>query len=336
MQNTILTLRIFFFALCLLGSALIAYSNPDMNVMLVFGVGIGISLLVILIDVYLKGFSLSGFTALTFGLAIGAFFSHLINSSILFEPLKENFEHILYMVRLVITLVLMYLGAVIALRGRDEFYLVIPYVRFDSRHSEHSVVILDTGALIDGRIVEICRGKWLNFGIVIPTFVLQELQGIADSSDTRKKERGRKGLRAINDLKSMHWLDIRIHEVDMKDNEKVDDKLITLSKSMRARLLTTDYNLAQLAQFHGVEWLNLNELSQALIPDIDIGQTLNIELVKEGKEPNQAVGYLSDGSMVVVNDARNHLGKKIVVEISSIIPSAGGKMIFADIVNGEV
>ena len=126
-------------------------------------------------------------------------------------------------------------------------------------------------------------------------------------------------------------LDLRIHEVDLDVREKVDEKLLLLASSMHARLLTTDYNLAQLAQFRGIEWLNLNELSKALMPEPEVGNRFQVELVREGKEPTQAVGYTRDGSMVVVNNARRHIGTTVEVEISSIIPSAGGKMIFADV-----
>ena len=330
-EKTFLVIRIVFFALCLFGSWLISYAT-GMDISLVMLVGTGIGILVILIDIYLKGFSLSGFTALTFGLAIGAAASFLISSSPLFEPLENDprFVSIVFLTRLVLTIVLMYLGAVIALRGRDEFYLVIPYVRFDPKFSEHPIIIIDTSALIDGRIASLCRSRWLTYGLVIPSFVLQELQGIADSSDTKKRERGRKGLKVLNELRGMR-IDLRIHEIDMDSKDTVDEKLVLLASTMRARLLTTDYNLAQLAQFRGVEWLNLNELSQALIPDIEIGNVFALDLVKAGKEAGQAVGYLRDGSMVVVDDARKMIGKHVEVEISSIIPSAGGKMIFADL-----
>ncbi len=331
MKQTLLVMRIFFFALCLFGSWLITYVSPDFNPQTVVIVGAGIGILVILTDIYLKGFSLSGFTALTFGLALGLLFSMLISASPLFEPLEEGeFGSMVFLVRLVMTVILMYLGAVIAIRGREEFYLVIPYVRFNPKFSDNSVILIDTSALIDGRIEAICRSRWLTQGLIIPSFVLQELQAIADSSDSKKRERGRRGLKVLNELKKMN-IDLRIHEVDLDTDTKVDEKLLLLANSMRARLLTTDYNLAQLAQFKGIEWLNLNDLSKALLPEPEIGSRFQIELVREGKESNQAVGYLRDGSMVVVNKGRPNLGESVEVEISSIIPSAGGKMIFAEL-----
>ena len=195
MQQTLLIMRIFFFALCLFGSWLISYVSPDFNPMTVVIVGACIGILVILTDIYLKGFSLSGFTALTFGLAIGLLFSQLISASPLFEPLEEGeFGSIVFLVRLVMTVILMYLGAVIALRGREEFYLVIPYVRFNPKFSDNTIIIIDTSALIDGRIEAICRSRWITQGLIIPSFVLQELQAIADSNDTKKRERGSQGV----------------------------------------------------------------------------------------------------------------------------------------------
>jgi len=331
MQQTLLVMRIFFFALCLFGSWLITYVSQDLNPITVVIIGSSIGILVILTDIYLKGFSLSGFTALTFGLALGLLFSQLISASPLFEPLEgEEFGSIVFLVRLVMTVIMMYLGAVIALRGRDEFYIVIPYVRFNRQFADNSIILIDTSALIDGRIEAICRSRWLTQGLIIPSFVLQELQAIADSNDLKKRERGRKGLKVLNELKKMN-LDLRIHEVDLDANEKVDEKLLLIAGSMHARLLTTDYNLAQLAQFRGIEWLNLNDLSKALLPEPEVGSRFSVELIREGKESSQAVGYMRDGSMVVVNNARRYIGETVEVEITSIIPSAGGKMVFADI-----
>ena len=331
MNQTLLVMRIVFLALCLFGSWLIIYVSPDLNPLLVVAIGSGIGVLVILTDIYLKGFSLSGFTALTFGLALGLLSSQLISASPLFEPLEDGeFAGVVFLVRLVMTVILMYLGAVIALRGRDEFYLVIPYVRFAPKFADNPAVLIDTSALIDGRIEALCRSRWLTHGLVIPSFVLQELHAIADSSDVKKRERGRKGLKVLNEMKKMN-LDLRIHEVDIDSKGKVDENLLLLASSMGARLLTTDYNLAQLAQFKGIEWLNLSELSRALLPELEAGAHFEVELVREGKEPNQAVGYLRDGSMVVVNHGRSHLGEIVSVEITSVIPSAGGKMVFAEL-----
>ena len=289
-------------------------------------IGTSIGVLVILIDVFLKGFSLRGLTALTFGLFVGWLFAIFISNS----PLFENGDpQILFLVRLALFVILMYLGSVIALRGRDEFNLVIPYVRFEPHGVDVPLVVLDTSILIDGRIIGICKSKFMGYALVIPRFVLDELQRIADSSDIQRQTKGRKGLEVLNQLRKMEHLDLRIHESDVSKRQNVDAKLIFLAQSMNAKIITTDFNLAQMAEFHTIDWLNINALAKALNPDFNIGEIFEVELVKEGKELGQAVGFLNDGSMVVVNDGIDLIGQTVRIEVQSILPSAGGKMVFA-------
>ena len=328
MYKTIVILRIFFFLICITGSYLVCYSIPDWDQYRTLAVFIGASIgvLVILIDVFLKGFSLRGLTALTFGLFVGWLFALFISSS----PLFENGDpQILFLVRLSLFVILMYLGAVIALRGRDEFNLVIPYVRFEPHGVDVPLVVLDTSILIDGRIIGICESKFMGYALVIPRFVLDELQRIADSSDVQRQTKGRKGLEVLNQLRKMKHLDLRIHESDVSKRQNVDAKLVFLAQSMNAKIMTTNFNLAQMAEFHTIDWLNINALAKALNPDFNIGEIFDVELVKEGKEPGQAVGFLNDGSMVVVNDGNNLIGQSVRIEVQSVLPSAGGKMVFA-------
>ncbi len=328
MYKTIVILRIFFFLICVTGSYLVCYSIPDWDQYRTLAVFIGASIgvLVILIDVFLKGFSLRGLTALTFGLFVGWLFAIFISNS----PLFENGDpQILFLVRLALFVILMYLGSVIALRGRDEFNLVIPYVRFEPHGVDVPLVVLDTSILIDARIIGICESKFMGYALVIPRFVLDELQRIADSSDIQRQTKGRKGLEVLNQLRKMEHLDLRIHESDVSNRQNVDAKLVFLAQSMNAKIMTTDFNLAQMAEFHTIDWLNINALAKALNPDFNIGEIFDVELVKEGKEPGQAVGFLNDGSMVVVNDGIDLIGQAVRIEVQSILPSAGGKMVFA-------
>ena len=328
MYKTIVILRIFFFLICVTGSYLVCYSIPDWDQYRTLAVFIGASIgvLVILIDVFLKGFSLRGLTALTFGLFVGWLFAIFISNS----PLFENGDpQILFLVRLSLFVILMYLGSVIALRGRDEFNLVIPYVRFEPHGVDVPLVVLDTSILIDGRIIGICESKFMGYALVIPRFVLDELQRIADSSDNQRQTKGRKGLEVLNQLRKMEHLDLRIHESDVSKRQNVDAKLVFLAQSMNAKIMTTDFNLAQMAEFHTIDWLNINALAKSLNPDFNIGEIFDVELVKEGKEPGQAVGFLNDGSMVVVNDGIDLIGQAVRIEVQSILPSAGGKMVFA-------
>jgi uncharacterized protein YacL len=338
MNHTLRVLRLFFLLLCLVGAWLISYTVPEWDSYRSLAVFIGgaIGILVVLIDVMLKGFSLRGLSALTFGLFVGWLCAHLIATSPFFDfPYQEADEasvvltQNLYLIRLGLYVILMYLGAVIALRGKDEFNLVIPYVRFVPHGVEVPLVVVDTSALIDGRLVGICQSRFMGYGLVVPRFVLDELQNIADSKDTDRQLRGRKGIETLNRLREMPHVDLRINESTVSNRQKVDSKLIFLAQSLKARILTTDYNLAQIAEFHNVEWLNLNVLAKAMNPDLMVGDTLSIKLTKAGKDPGQAVGYLNDGSMVVVSSAREQIGYSIEVAVDSIIPSAGGKMIFA-------
>jgi len=331
MKKTLFIFRLFFLLVSVLGCVLMSYQVDGWSLLLVLSVGMGMASLVILVDIMLEGFSLRGLSAITFGLVIGAAIAYLLGTSPLFEPLEGDPElaQMLYLARLALYVISMYLATVIALRGRDEFNLVIPYVRFSSENVESPLVVVDTSALIDGRIAPICESKWMGHALLIPRFVLDELQAIADSSDPVRKEKGRKGLDVLNRLRKMKHLDLRIHESDVSDAQAVDSKLVFLAVSMKAKLLTTDYNLAKVAEFHEVEWLNITSLVKALNQEISIGTRVSVELVRAGKDAGQAIGYLPDGSMLVVNGGSSQIGHEVRVEVDSVVPSAGGKMIFA-------
>jgi uncharacterized protein YacL len=291
--------------------------------------GFFIGLLVVLVDVMLKGFSLRGLSAVTFGLGIGLIIAHLFAVSPLLDRESELTPQTIYQVRVALFIICPYLATVIALRGKDEFNLIIPYVRFVPTEVDVPVVVVDTSVLIDGRIARVCETGFLSSALVIPRFVLNELRSVADSSDPHKQARGRRGLEVLNELRKIKNLDIRITESEVTKREDVDAKLVFLAQSMRAKLLTTDYNLAKMAEFHGVPWLNLNSLAKSLRPELMLGERLDVDLVKAGKEDGQAIGYIEDGSMVVVNNGRGHIGHRVQAEIVSVLPTAGGKMIFA-------
>lgn len=330
MNKTLWCIRGIFLFLCLMGGWLIWYASPDLETYLfkcLFVSGL-IGVLIVLTDIMLKGFSLRGMTAITFGLLLGAFIAYIIQVSPLFEPIEDDYPEKVYLARLVLFVGLMYLGSVIALRGKDEFNLIIPYVKFVPHEVTTPLVLVDTSALIDGRIVGICETKWMGFALVIPEFVLEELHFIADSSNTDRQKRGRKGLETLNLLRGISHLDLRIEESDVRKGDKVDEKLIFLAKTLKAKILTTDYNLAKLAEFQNIEWLNISDLAQALRQTAKVGDHVQVELVKEGKEKGQAVGYLDDGSMVVVNNGNSLLNQKVALEIESVMPSGGGKIIF--------
>lgn len=328
MNKTLLPIRLVFVALCAAAGWLVSLTilAGEHNRGLAIVVGLGIGLLVVLVDVFLKGFSLRGLSAITFGIGVGLAIAHMVGSS----PILETGDpSTIYLVRIGLFVICPYLAAVIALRGKDEFNLVIPYVRFVPHEVDVPLVVVDTSVLIDGRIARVCESGFLSAALVIPRFVLNELRAVADSPDPHKQARGRRGLEVLNELRRIKNLDIRITESEVSKREDVDAKLVFLAQAMRGKLLTTDYNLAKMAEFHGVPWLNLNALAKSLRPELMIGERLEVDLVKPGKEDTQAVGFVEDGSMVVVTGGRPHIGRRVQAEIVSVLPTAGGKMIFA-------
>jgi uncharacterized protein YacL len=332
MDKTLLPIRLVFVVLCAAAGWLVCYTVTDWDQYrgTALTVGLCIGLLVVLVDVMLKGFSLRGLSAVTFGIAVGCIIAYMVGASPL---LQEGDATRIYLVRLGLFLICPYLAIVIALRGKDEFNLIIPYVRFVPHEVDVPLVVVDTSVLIDGRIARVCDAGFLTAALVIPQFVLDELSGIADSADPHKQARGRRGLEVLNELRKIKHLDLRVTESAVTKREDVDAKLVFLARSMRAKLLTTDYNLAKIAEFHGVHWLNLNALARSLRPELMVGERIEVDLVKPGKEDGQAIGYVEDGSMVVVNGARTLIGRRVQAEIISVLPTAGGKMIFARHVN---
>ncbi len=328
MDKTLLPIRLVFVALCAAAGWLVSYTilAGEQNRGWALFIGLSIGVLVVLVDMMLKGFSLRGLSAVTFGIGVGSLSAYMVGSS----PLLERGEEAtIYLVRVGLFILCPYLATVIALRGKDEFNLIIPYVRFVPHEVDVPLVVVDTSVLIDGRVARVCETGFLTAALVIPRFVLNELRNVADSPDPHKQARGRRGLEVLNELRKIKNLDIRITESEVLKREDVDAKLVFLAQSMRAKLLTTDYNLAKMAEFHGVPWLNLNSLAKSLRPELMLGEHLEVELMKPGKEEGQAVGYLEDGSMVVVNGARPFIGRRVQAEIISVLPTAGGKMIFA-------
>ena len=188
--------------------------------------------------------------------------------------------------------------------------------------------VLDTSVIIDGRISDICKTGFLEGTLVVPHFVLRELQQIADSADSMKRNRGRRGLDILEKIKSSQGITVQIVEKDYPDVKEVDLKLIELAKELSAKIVTNDFNLNKVSQIRGVEVLNINELANALKPVVLPGETMKVFILKEGKEYNQGVAYLDDGTMVVVDNARRMIGKTIATQVTSVLQTTAGKMIF--------
>jgi uncharacterized protein YacL len=196
---------------------------------------------------------------------------------------------------------------------------------------EISYKILDTSVIIDGRIADICDTGFLEGILVIPNFVLHELQMIADSADSIKRNRGRRGLDILNKMQKDQAIKVKISDMDFPDIQEVDAKLVKLGKVMKAKVVTNDFNLNKVAEFHGVDVLNINQLSNALKPIVLPGEEMHVTLIKEGKDSNQAVGYLDDGTMVVVENGRRKLNEDVDVIVTSVLQTTAGRMIFARI-----
>ena len=188
--------------------------------------------------------------------------------------------------------------------------------------------VIDTSAIIDGRLVEVIRTRFLSGSIVVPDFVLDELQHVADSSDALKRARGRRGLEIVEDMKRSANGGFSVRSTDRSDSDPVDSRLVRLAREMGASIVTTDYNLNKVAQIQGVEVLNVNELANALKPAVLPGEPLSIKVIREGREYDQGVGYLDDGTMIVVEGGRRLMGQQVQVEVTSILQSPSGKMIF--------
>lgn len=265
------------------------------------------------------------------GLVIGLFLATLI-----FLPLKAIPFAGPYVVVLAYV-VLGYLGIRLSLRRKEDFkgiFRLFGFKRFKPP-SSLSERILDTSVIIDGRIADICKTGFLGGRLNVPRFVLRELHTVADSDDFLKRSRGRRGLDVLGVLQREPKIEVQILERDFPKPVDVDAKLVQLAKEMNATILTTDYNLNKVAEFQGVRVLNINELANALKPTFMAGEEMSIRIVRGGKEAGQGVGYLDDGTMVVVEEGRRYMSKEVQVTVTGVLQTSAGRMIFAKLKEAE-
>jgi uncharacterized protein YacL len=329
---TINLLRVLFITFCAAIGANISSAFID-NVWPGLGLGLVLGLVIVLIDRLLKGVSLRLFSSATFGLLLGWIFANLLIAS---QILRYQTESAQWAARLIVYAVFGYLGMMLAMRSsRDEFSLIIPYVRFAREATQHEPLVIDTNVIIDGRIGDLCGTGFLSRSLIVPRFILDELQLLADSHDPSKRERGRRGLEILNHMQNSRDIELTVHESTVDDADLgTDARLVRAAKVLKARLLTNDHALAQIARLQQVPVLNLAELARALRPTLVAGDEIDLHLVKEGRESHQAVGYLPDGTMIVVNNARAHVGKTRTVVVASALQTAAGRLIFAELKNG--
>ncbi len=296
-------------------------------------IGLGFASFMIVLDVMLRGVTIRSFSHGTFGLLIGFLCAWLVTRIGFFEAgWVEQFELAGNIFNLAIFLGFGFLGVMLALRSkREEFSLLIPYVRFRQDSLQDLPTLLDTNVIIDGRVQGICEAGFLGGAMVVPRFVLDELQKMADSADEMKRSRGKRGLDCLNRMQSTDGIDVIINDDNYASGLSGDSKMVELADELNGRILTNDSNLGKVARLKGISVLNLNELALALRPFVSPGDEVELELVKGGKDDHQAVGYLPDGTMIVVNHGKKLMGTTQAVIVAGAVQTSAGRLIFAEL-----
>lgn len=294
--------------------------------------GMVTAMLVVYVEKIIRHIPLKVLFGGTFGLVLGLSVAKLIGYS-LATIQNTSASLALY---IILSCVFGYLGMVLGTIRIDELRLPnLPWITRGGVRGSQIINVLDTSVIIDGRIADIVETGFLGGILVIPEFVLQELQHIADSSDPTRRVRGRRGLDIIKRLQQEKTVEVRIERQDFDNLNDVDAKLVALSLQMNAKVVTNDYNLAKVAEVQGIQVLNINQLANALKPVVLPGEVLRLQILKEGKEQGQGIAYLEDGTMVVVENASRHLGKEVDVSVTSILQTTAGRLIFTTLKNGE-
>jgi uncharacterized protein YacL len=303
---------------------------------LIFVAVLVLGAIVIGADVVAKNKQITTVSAIFFGLLMGFLLGTLFwmaLESILTVYLELRPEEI-NLARGLITIICCYVCVSVLFQTKDEFRFIIPYVEFSKQLKGARPLVLDTSVIIDGRIADICDTGIIDTKLIVPRFVLQELQGIADSSDKIKRNRGRRGLDVLKRMQTNNKVELQMHEAnfaELRDVHKVDERLVVLSKVLGARVVTNDFNLNKIAQLQGVEVINLNEMANALKLVALPGEALPVRIVKQGDQVGQGVGYLDDGTMVVVEQGRPAIGQEVNITVTSVLQTPAGRMIFGRI-----
>lgn len=316
--------------------------KPEWVSWVVFGGVMALALLAIGIDIALPKKRIDTISCIYFGLLVGLFLTFTVGTAL--DPLLKTVgyelrgegdpdvmaAHIKGIIQLVVAVILCYTCVSLLIQTKDDFRFIIPYVEFSKEVKGLKPYVLDTSVVVDGRIADVIETRVLDNQIIMPRFILAELQNIADSGDKLRRSRGRRGLDILNRLRNNEKVDLRMHDRELPEmaGQPVDMKLVLLAKHLEGKIVTGDYNLNKVARLHNVEVINLNDLANALKPIFLPGERVRVKLVKPGEEEGQGVGYLDDGTMIVVENGRNHVGKEVEIEVTSILQTSAGRMIF--------
>ncbi|MFO0972183.1 MAG: TRAM domain-containing protein [Phycisphaerae bacterium] len=326
---------LFVLAVVAVGWSLVEAGNllPDNRVYLVLG-SIVLAGAIIALDVLQPRKNLNALAGLFFGLVVGLVISYGI--SLVLDYLRSVYlptmdRGVMTVAQVFVGLICCYLCVSFIMQTKDDIRFVIPYVQFARQVKGQRPIIVDTSVIIDGRIADIAETGFLDNKLVVPRFVLNELHAVADSTDRIKRNRGRRGLDVLNRLRACRLVDIEITETDTAGDESVDHRLVALAAELSGRLVTNDYNLNKVAQLRGVPVINLNDLAKAIRTVVLPGEALSVKVLRPGEEANQGVGYLDDGTMVVVDQGRGRIGDVVDCTVTSVLQTSAGRMIFAQL-----
>ena len=295
----------------------------------VFGGVVALAVTVIAIDVMTPIKRIDTISAIYFGLLVGLFLTYVIGLA-LTPYFPVNQPQLARAIQTLLGMVLCYTCISVLIQTKDDFRFIIPYVEFAREVKGLKPYVLDTSVIIDGRIADVVETRVLDNQLIMPRFVLAELQNIADSNDKLRRSRGRRGLDILNRLRNNPDVDLKIYDRELPEmvTQPVDMKLVLLAKHLEGKLITGDYNLNKVARLHNVPVINLNDLANSLKPVFLPGEHVSVRIVKQGEEDGQGVGYLDDGTMIVVEGGKPHVNKEVRIGVTSVLQTSAGRMIF--------